>query len=777
MRSRFLSLPWLAVALLLAGCPSTPRDVVYDLAARTLVAERWSDAEVVLFGTASAEPSLEHGFHREARIDGEPFQWSRAEAEVALHFESVQPRGAVVDLAPYEGVGKQSVEVHLNETPVARFGVADIRSRYHFSLPESAQQPGDNHLRFVFAEAASPTDADPSSRDRRELAARFYSLTVGPDGDRLQDLLRREAPRSFAVTEAEGVPSLSLVGPAAVRYALRLPPAAELRFTPELPLAARASAGAAVFRVTLESEEAPGQERELYNLVLRGNEEGPGEVVVRLPGEAGALFRLGLVVEAVDDGRFAWGSWRAPRVLGRAGDDPLEAGPLPAALDARADPLRERLKDANVVFVILDAARARQFGAYGYDRDTTPAMDRIAADGVLFQKAYTPAVYTLGAMSSVWTSQYPDRHHGDVSFQSPLPKDRLTLAEVLSGQGIRTVGFAATAVSGRFNGFDRGFEEFHDIWQTVGSRADAFAKVVPQWIDAHKDRRFFLYLHYREPHFPYDPEPPFDTKWGPDGPIAKPARRDMGFFREINQRRQPFSEEEQAHLVRLYDGNLGYVDQQVGELRRALEEAGVWDETVFILAADHGEGLWEHGWIGHNVQVYEPSAHIPLIMRFPPGVGPRGQRIDALVDLVDLAPTVADVFGVRDQGGADREFQGRSLLPVIAGAPGRPVVVSRTVWERPRYALRDGRWTFVYDTANGSEELFDTAADPGETQDVSAQRPLRAAYLRETLLQWVGNAFRPGADASAGPTSMSRDECEALKALGYLVGDQACPEG
>ena len=508
--------------------------------------------------------------------------------------------------------------------------------------------------------------------------------------------------------------------------------------------------------------------------MLGGNDEGPGEVVVPLPGEEGELVRLGLVLGTVDEDRLAWGTWRAPRVLGRG--DPLEAGPLPPTLDARADPLREKLADANVVFVILDAARARQFGTYGYHRDTTPEMDRIADDAVVFDKAYTPAVYTLGAMSSVWTSQYPDRHHGDVSFQSPLPKDRLTLAEVLSGQGIQSVGFVATAVPGAFNGFDRGFSEFREVWQEVGSRADAFREVVPSWIEAHKDRRFFLYVHYREPHFPYDPEPPFDTKWGADGPISRAARRDRGFFREINQRRQPFSEEEQAHLVRLYDGNLAYVDREVGELRRALEEAGIWDDTVFILTADHGEELWEHGWIGHNVHVYEESARIPLIVRFPAGVGPRGTRVDAPVDLVDVAPTVADVLGVRDRGGADREFQGRSLLPVITGAPGRPFVVSRTVWERPRYALRDGRWTFVYDTANGSEELFDTEADPEERQDVAAQHPLQGAYWRQTLLQWVSSIFRPGADPTAGPGSMSRDECEALKALGYLSGDQACPE-
>jgi arylsulfatase A-like enzyme len=197
---------------------------------------------------------------------------------------------------------------------------------------------------------------------------------------------------------------------------------------------------------------------------------------------------------------------------------------------------------------------------------------------------------------------------------------------------------------------------------------------------------------------------------------------------------------------------------------------------VFIVAADHGEGLWEHGFIGHNVQVYEPSARIPLIVRFPEGVGLQGERVETPVDLLDIAPTVADVFGVRGEGGSDREFQGRSLLPVIMGAPGRPFVVSRTVWERPRYALRDGRWTLVYDTANGSEELFDTASDPGEMRDVAAEHPILTAYLRETLLQWVGSVFRPGGAATAGPESMARDECEALKALGYLSNDQACPE-
>jgi arylsulfatase A-like enzyme len=127
-----------------------------------------------------------------------------------------------------------------------------------------------------------------------------------------------------------------------------------------------------------------------------------------------------------------------------------------------------------VLFVILDAGRARSFGAYGYPRETTPQIDRLAAEGVVFERVYTPAVYTLGAMSSIWTSQYPDRHHSEVSFSARLPKDRLTLAELLSAQGVHTVGFVANAVAGKLFGFDRGFSEFHEVFRTIGSRGDVF---------------------------------------------------------------------------------------------------------------------------------------------------------------------------------------------------------------------------------------------------------------------------------------------------------------
>jgi arylsulfatase len=759
----------LGVALAVWSCRVEPKAVVYDLARRVSVAERWSARETVLFGTPAAEPQQAEGFYREAAGGtAEPFLWSKEEAEVAFTWPSVASRAAVVDLAPYRGIRDQSAEVRLNGKAVTTLSLNDQRSRYAIPLPADAQRPGDNRVRFVFRATASPADEDPRNLDRRRLAAAFYSLVVGDAADAgLQDLLTRDAPHPFSVTEAGGLPILTLLAPSAVRFAVKLPAGAELRFTPDLHPGARAAASSASFRVTLESAGQPP--RELWSRVIGPRDPKSTEAVVRLPGAAGDIVRLSLEVGAGPGARFAWGTLATPRIVGSSGSEALEPAAYSAEENARGDALRRATEGRNVIFVILDAARAQQFGAYGYSRPTTPEIDRIASEGIVFEKAFTPAVYTLAAMSSVWTSQYPDRHHSEVSFSSRLPKDRLTLAELLSAQGIETGGFVANAVAGTAGGFERGFATFDEVWKTLGSGAGGFRKVVPDWLAAHGSRRFFLYVHFREPHFPYDPEPPFDARFGPVATIAKSSRRDMAWITDANQGRRPLSAGERDDLVRLYDGNLAFADQEVGALRRELESRQLWDKTVVIVAADHGEELFEHGWIGHNVHLHEESVHVPLIVRLPGG--PKGKRDSSLVDLLDVAPTIADVFGVLGKGGSDKAFQGRSLLPVAGGASGKAAVLSRTVWDRPRYALRDARYKYLYDTRSGEEKLYDVSSDPGEDKDLLATDPLRAAYYRQTLHRWtLGLAARPPAE-TAEAVKLTPAQCESLRALGYLNAD------
>lgn len=750
------------------GCAPGETTVVYDLVARVPVAQRASGPETILFGTPEGEAHQAEGFFRWAGGAGDRFVWARREVEVALRFDAPAARAAVLDVQPFTGVRDQAVAVLLNGAAVARFALNDLRQRYPIPLPAEAQRAGENRLRFEFASTASARDVDAASSDGGQLAAAFYGLVVGPAGDpALDDLLLRDAPRPFAIGEREGVPAVTLMGPASVRFALRLPEAAELRFTPRLEAAALSRQGRARVRVSLRT--STGAETELWAGRLGAGQGQPAEVRLTLP-RSDAAVELGLHVERDGPGRFAWVALEAPRVMGRNGPS-LERRAFDERQNRRADALRQSLAGRSVVLLVLDAARAESLSAYGYPRRTTPEIDRLAKEGVRFEAAFTPAVFTVAAISSLWTSQQPDQHHADTGFGERLPPGRLTLAELLSAQGIRTAGFVANAMAGRALGFERGFSEFHEIFgdPELGSRAEVFRKHLPRWLEAHRDERFFLYAHFREPHFPYDPPPPFDTAFGPNAPLDAAARSDRGWYQAVNRGEHKPTRAELEHLARLYDGNLAYVDREIGELRRTLERLGLLERVALVVTADHGEQLGEQGYVSHSAQLYEQSLRIPLVMRLPGG--PAGRVVPGLVDLVDLAPTLADILGVAGRGGSDSAFEGRSLLPAIVGAPLSGAIVSRTVWDAPRYARRDERHKYVLDTHTGAEELYDLRADPKEATNLVTSQPLEARFQRQELELTLG-LLRSRARGGPADAFVSPEQCENMRSLGY-VGN--CP--
>jgi arylsulfatase A-like enzyme len=216
--------------------------------------------------------------------------------------------------------------------------------------------------------------------------------------------------------------------------------------------------------------------------------------------------------------------------------------------------------------------------------------------------------------------------------------------------------------------------------------------------------------------------------------------------------------------VRLYDGNLAAADHELGRLRAMLEANGLLDRTVVIVSADHGEALGEHGFIGHAPQVYEEAVRIPLLVRFPKAAGLSGLRRSGLVDLLDLGPTLLDVFGI----GTHEAHEGRSLLPTAAGAPGKPAVFSRTMAERPVLGLREGRYKFIHSLRDGASELYDLAADPGEQGDLADVEPLRVEFYRQALYRWLRGVARDGAIPAALGSPLSEEDREALRALGYV---------
>jgi arylsulfatase A-like enzyme len=739
----------LVIALAGGACARDARAPVDDLVTRAPLADRQSAWDIVLFGTPQAEPVERRGFVRTPAVAGDSLSLAQREAEARLSWTAPANRVAILDVAPAAGLRAQAATVRLNDQVVGRLALTPGRRRYRLALPAEAQRAGENVLTFRFGDVAAAAAAG-----GERVAAVFYGLAVGSEGDRaLEDLLGTDAPPPVSIAESGSVVQ---VGPSILGYGLRLPPEAELRFTPRLHRAARAAGGWADLGVWLEDE--AGTEREVWHGRVDGRER-PREVRVALPGPRGQIFRLGLRVAGQSSRRFAWAVWEGLRVHGRP-----EVVPA-ARTDAGLDDLRRSLAGASVLLVVLDAAGARHFHGYGYPRETTPEIDRIASEGVLFERAFTPAVFTLAAMSSVWTGLLPDQNHRGVAYDAPLPAGPPTLAERLTARGIHAAGFVANGMAGASFGLDRGFAEFHEIYRDHGPRADAFLEVLPPFFRANKERRFFAYAHFREPHFPYDPPSPFDTRFGPDGPLTADERRSAVWYTAVNARKTLRTPPQEAHLVRLYDGNLAYADHVIGALRRRLEEEGLWDRMVVIVSADHGEALLEHGFISHGQQVYEESTWIPLVIRFPQG--PRGRRVTSFVDLVDLAPTIADIFGLAGPDGAVPGFTRRSLLPLLFGAPGKDVVFSRSVGEKPQYALRDERFRFVFNTRYGQEELYDVGQDPAEQRDVARTRPVVAAYYRQALAWWIRGLER-GAERREVKPELPSEVVENLKALGYV---------
>lgn len=725
---------------LAAACARSPATVRYDLARDAELAElRLPEGiEVRLAPPAVVRAGLKL---LRQRGEDEDVPDARHERSAFVSWRGLAPREAVLDLQTRT---KGEAAVFLNDIALARLPLAAGRQRYPLALPPEAQARRYNRIRVVFPEHAE-----------------LHSMRVGSADARLGAAGSPDEPPLLDLRPDSSLPTLGQAGPSALRFALRLPEAAELRFTP----AALGDAGGGA-RMRVSFEPADGAERDLWSgdLALPGS---TNEVAIRLPAVPGSLARVSLHVDS--QGRAAW---RAPRVLGRSGGDGLVAPTRSAAEEQRADALRRSLAGSNVLLVVLDAASAHHFHCYGYERATTPEIDRLAAEGVLFEQAYTPAVYTLSAIASLWTSLHHEQHHSGVRHSEPLPAGPLTVPELLQVRGVHTAGFVSNPSAGRPFGLHKGFAEFHELYREGGRfvgvpRAEAFRPYLERFLAERRGGgRFLAYVHFLEPHFPYDPKPPFRTLFGPDVPLPESARRSQDWIRAVNSGAEA-TPAQRDHLVRLYDGNLAAVDHELGRIRAMLESSGLLDRTVLIVSADHGEALGEHGFIGHAPQVYEEAVHIPLIVRFPKGTTAAGMRLSGFVDLLDLGPTILDLFGIGWPLGVPR-LEGRSVLPMVAGAPGKPSVLSRSMAERPVFGLREGRYKFVHSLRDGESELYDLAADPREKSDLADAEPLMVEFYRQALYRWLDGLERTRTVPAATPSPLSDEDRAALRALGYV---------
>ena len=494
----------------------------------------------------------------------------------------------------------------------------------------------------------------------------------------------------------------------------------------------------------------------------------------------------------------------------------LLATPLSILARSRSEQPRP-LADAdhpNIILLTVDALRADHLSCYGYPKKTSPHIDRLAAEGVQFLNAVSTAPWTFPAFSAIHTSMYPSEL-GISAFNVPLPQIyqqrldpmRTTIAEALQAQGYRTQAIVTNPWLFPEFGFSQGFDGYtvvdrqraHDYDAVFGEtivgrlagrapgveaplrglyealmgpagqpvwdvRADRVTGHVLDWLNVHHQERFFLWVHYIDPHYPFSPPAAFR----PAVPGVSEERLDyLASYNEedVYTGRARLRPADREALVALYDGEIQYVDQHVGQVLAGVDALGLRDNTLFVLSADHGDEFWEHGGYQHGHSLYDELVHVPLIAR-----GPRGfsapQQIDAVARHVDIAPTLAEVGGAAFHSDA----HGVSLLRLLDGSDDVPrVAFSEGLFlTAEKKAIRDGDSKLIYDPYSGASELYDLRADPRELDNLAARDLAVANDLKQQLSAWFSaNQARYAALPRTEQAASSRSLIDALRSGGY----------
>jgi len=451
----------------------------------------------------------------------------------------------------------------------------------------------------------------------------------------------------------------------------------------------------------------------------------------------------------------------------------LTIAALGGALVASAACRHEPERPPNVLFLVIDALRADHVGAYGYGRDTTPTLDRLAAESVLFEHAYSAGSNTRASVPALLTGLYPTAT-GVLKIDASLHPEVPMLPELLSRRGYATAAFVANPSLRPEIGLGRGFDVYHHeaLLDTGAPPYERFETAVRlqrqalEFLATTGDRPYFLYLHYRDVHAPYVPPPPYDRRyWDPESDSRRTDLRRLKpreLARLGDYSRLPGPQVLEFYVAQ-YDGEIRYADDRIAEFLDELRRTGKLDDTIVVVTADHGESFLEHGVWDHGNDHFDEQLHVPLLVRLPHRRG-AGRRIPEPVSLVDLLPTIAALTGVE----APADVEGSSLVPLIDGIgpwPDRPLFAAT---DDGRLSVRAGGWKLIYLARSRRPFLVDLVHDPGEQHDLFATRPKKARELERLLLAHLAEAGRLQDEHPAGRQPIdSRSEAE-LRALGYL---------
>jgi arylsulfatase A-like enzyme len=416
-------------------------------------------------------------------------------------------------------------------------------------------------------------------------------------------------------------------------------------------------------------------------------------------------------------------------------------------------------KPGNVLLVIVDTARADHFSTFGYLRPTSPNLDRLAAEGQRFDSAWSQSPWTLPSIATILTGQPPHVHGATRGRQGihPVRDEVETLAQRLSSVGYATAAFinvlwCAPEVSGLDRGFDlydhRETDESNRGHRNAAETTDA----VLAWLDRAGDDPFFVVTHYFDPHLTYDPPPPHDTIYERgDGARVPPGFGSASQVFAIRDGRIRLTPEQRESLIARYDGEIRFTDEQFGRLRDGLVQRGLWDDTLVIFVADHGEEFWDHGGFEHGHSHHRELLRAPLIVRRPDGLS--GEVSDDRVRQIDIAPTILDFAGVEPPG---------DMSGFVLGTHDADYAVAEgSLWAGDLVSVRSDRGTLILNRDDGAatfyapDDTFELTPLPVESQD--------ARDLLDLL-----ESLPAAGTTETSPNPLTEEQLERLRSLGYV---------
>ena len=417
------------------------------------------------------------------------------------------------------------------------------------------------------------------------------------------------------------------------------------------------------------------------------------------------------------------------------------------------------LRDLNVLLISIDALRPDHLGCYGYKRDTSPNIDRLAKEGVLFTQAITQAPYTAAAMAAIFTSTFPRKHNVNDVYEW-LDQENITLAEILRDKKYKTKALSENFVISKKRGFEQGFDSYEFKDEPLEGLSDTI-----KWIESNKNSRFFLWIHIMAPHEPFIPPEPYSKLFLNDNLYEKKEQlnitNEISGFGGIPKRVASQGITDISYYISQYDGEISFADSQVGTLINKLIDLGLQNKTLIILIADHGEDLGEHNYyFTHGVTLYDAAIRIPLIMRLP-GLIPQNIVINEQVRSIDIMPTILDILGIK----INRKIEGHSLEPLILNKQKKKLALYAFSYTTNKLSIRTSEWKLIYDYNNKKLELYNLKKDPGELINLVDVEKDKLQLLFKILEYYRKNALPKTIKPKQ---SLDKETTEKLRSLGYL---------